>query len=372
MNIVGYADRLSVAAGETIQFMVSCQLPTYHADIVRLLHGDPNPHGPGFKEELIETPVSQEYPGREQVIYSGSYVVVPDSPHFAPSSGFTLQAWISPTTPSKGEQGLLTKWSANGAGYGLLIDENGELALWLGAASGQFARIRSGKALRASEWYFVAASYDAQTGEVQLSQEPQRAWPRDDTLALVSQKTQMHTVGAHDADFLIAASWQRSANGEILAGRHFNGKIDNPCFFGRALSQAEIVSLKRGASPLAFGSTLIAAWDFSADISSTQVTDTAPHGLHGHTINMPTRAMTGHNWTGKETNYRHALHEYGAIHFHDDDLDNARWHVDFTLTIPTKMKSGVYAARLRAGEGCGYFWTSRFWRNFSHLRTQGD
>ena len=39
-TLVGYADRLSVLAGEEIGFKVSCRSPTYHADIVRLVHGD--------------------------------------------------------------------------------------------------------------------------------------------------------------------------------------------------------------------------------------------------------------------------------------------------------------------------------------------
>ena len=37
MGVVGYADRMSVAPGETIRFMVSSQLPTYRAEIVRLI-----------------------------------------------------------------------------------------------------------------------------------------------------------------------------------------------------------------------------------------------------------------------------------------------------------------------------------------------
>ena len=36
MKVVGYADRFSVAPDETIRFMVSCELPTYRADIVAL------------------------------------------------------------------------------------------------------------------------------------------------------------------------------------------------------------------------------------------------------------------------------------------------------------------------------------------------
>ncbi len=54
MKILGYPDRFSVAPGETVRFMVSCDgLNTYRADIVRLIHGDTNPAGPGYKDEEI-------------------------------------------------------------------------------------------------------------------------------------------------------------------------------------------------------------------------------------------------------------------------------------------------------------------------------
>jgi N,N-dimethylformamidase len=43
-EIWGYADRLSVAPGETIEFKVSCAHEgTYRADIVRLVNGDTTP-----------------------------------------------------------------------------------------------------------------------------------------------------------------------------------------------------------------------------------------------------------------------------------------------------------------------------------------
>ena len=171
---------------------------------------------------------------------------------------------------------------------------------------------------------------------------------------IIEHQTSIHELSDNKLDLLIAAYWQRSQNGQSVATGHFNGKIDSPRLFGRALSREEILSLKRGASPLAFDSALISAWDFSRDISSRKVTDISPHKLHGETVNMPARAMTGYNWTGRETNFHHASHEYGAIHFHDDDLDDAGWKVDFSLTIPTQLKSGVYAARLRAGDGEDY------------------
>jgi N,N-dimethylformamidase len=350
MKVVGYVDRLSVAAGETVHFMVSCERPTYRADIVRLIHGDPNPRGPGFKEEVIASAVSGEYRGRFQEIYTGSYVRVADHPKLRLRGSFTIQAWILPTTPQKGPQGIVTKWVDN-QGYGLFIDERGQLALGLGNAQGQLAQVSSGQPLRTAEWYFVAATYDTQSGIVHLYQEPLHEWPQDESRAVVEQQTTIRAPSTSDCDLLIAAHWQQTSTGKTIVAGHFNGKIDSPRLFGRALNPNEILSLRRGAFPLAFGATLIAAWDFSLDISSRQVTDTSPHRLHGETINQPARAMTGYNWTGRETNFRHAAHEYGAIHFHDDDLDDAGWEVDFSLMVPPGLKSSVYAARFRTEGG---------------------
>ncbi|MCZ6795320.1 MAG: twin-arginine translocation signal domain-containing protein [Planctomycetota bacterium] len=76
-GIVGYADRLRVQPGETIRFMASSELPSYRAEIVRLIHGDPNPDGPGIKEEVIATEANGDYPGKHQDLPFGSYVTVP-------------------------------------------------------------------------------------------------------------------------------------------------------------------------------------------------------------------------------------------------------------------------------------------------------
>jgi N,N-dimethylformamidase len=67
-------------------------------------------------------------------------------------------------------------------------------------------------------------------------------------------------------------------------------------------------------------------------------------------VNLPARGMKGYNWTGEVMNWREAPEQYGAIHFHDDDLYDAGWEVDFALTVPAALKSGLYAARLKAGD----------------------
>ena len=342
MEVVGYADRFSVAPGETIRFYVSCQQPDYQADIVRLIHGDPNPKGPGFKEELVATPVSGEYPGRRQDIHTGSHIIVPDAPPLRLADGFTLYAWIYATTPQKGVQGILGKWSEAEGGYGLVLDQGGVLAAWLTDPAGRTQQVRINTPLRTAEWYFVAATFDAQSGQLAVYQEPLRTWPQDQTRATATATTQLQSIPTTQVDCVLAGLWQAGDDGASRVGRHLNGKLDRPGVFRRALSREELLSLQRGASPLAFGDDLVAAWDFSAEVASDTIIDTSPHGLHGRTVNMPARAMTGYNWSGQETDFRNTPHEYGAIHFHDDDLEDAGWQVDFELDAADHVsKRGV-------------------------------
>jgi N,N-dimethylformamidase len=121
------------------------------------------------------------------------------------------------------------------------------------------------------------------------------------------------------------------------------------------LSKAEIESLARGymGCPAELRNDVVGAWDFQANITkniaSTYIVDTSPNVLNGHAINLPARGMTGFNWTADDIVYHHIPEEYGAIHFHDDDIDDARWDDDFEYTVPDNLKSGIYAARLRIG-----------------------
>ena len=344
-ELTGYTDRFSVASGQRIRFMVSTDAPAYEATLVRLIHADENPAGPGFKEEVIDNPANKQYAGRKQITHAGSFVLVEHMPQL---ESFTLQAWIYPTTPGKGQvQGIITQWSQEAAtGYALVIGENGDLNFWLGRGNGQVERISTGKALRAREWYFVTAAYDAAKGQVRLYQLPGASWPDDPSSATIEQSAQPPVPS--DAPLLFAAAYGEDIQGRYIAGRGlYNGKIDNPHIVGSALQPAEIESFKQGTPPS--GSDLIASWDFADGISTSKVTDRGRHGLHGKVINMPCRAVTGHKWTGEEVDFKRATAEYGAIHFHEDDLDDARWETDFELTIPEGLRSGIYAARLTAG-----------------------
>ena len=166
-------------------------------------------------------------------------------------------------------------------------------------------------------WYFVAATFDATSGEVALYQLPLEKWPHDDSRAAVAAHSDLRSVEQSELPLLIAARW--GDNDKPAA--FFNGKIDSPHVYSSALSKEEIEAFYRGNVP----DGAVAAWDFSADISSTKISDVSGHRLHGTTVNLPTRAVTGYNWKGDEVDFRRVPEQYGAIHFHDDDLDDANW-----------------------------------------------
>jgi N,N-dimethylformamidase len=362
LQLTGYADPQSVEPGQTVRFRVTSEYPRYRADIVRLVLGDVHPRSPGFKEQLIETAVAREYPGRRQPLTPGSHVLVPDHPRLRLRGSFTLHAWIYATTPGRGVQGIVTKWSPDSTGgYGLFLNERGESALWLAGPGGTVETIESGVPLRSyplegppnrataprkSRWCFVAAVFDAEAAKVRLYQLPQSGWEGDPSRAVLEREVKTRSAAASTQPLVVAGAWRHGAGEPPRVGWHFNGKIDAPGVYDRALSAREIELLRLGRPP----ASPVAAWDFSQEISTRRVLDVSGRALHGRTVNLPMRAVTGHDWDGTVMNFTSAPQQYGAVYFHDDDLDDAGWQADFELEVPAGLASGVYAARLRSGD----------------------
>lgn len=170
------------------------------------------------------------------------------------------------------------------------------LALRLAGEGGTAVRIAGEAPLGAGRWHFIAASFDAGTGEVRLVQEPLPAWPLDSALGQVTARTDVRALRPSAGSLVMAALADERA-GRVTA--HYNGKFDRPSLFNRALSAAELAALKDGGSPLALGNAVVAAWDFSREIGSSRVIDRGPHAHHGTAANLPARGMTGANWTGR-------------------------------------------------------------------------
>src|SRR5262249_47099754 len=291
--------------------------------------------GPGLKEEQIPSDAEGTYPGRWQPYQHGSYITVADPAGALLSPKLSACAWILPTTPRKGAQGIIARYRAS-SGFALVVDEQGMLALWIGG-EGRTQRFSSGGLLRV-EWTFVAASYDADKGIALLYQQPLRPWPDDPSVASVRHQAEPLVPADAGTPLLIGACGAADPSvGEAEA--HFNGKIDRPCLIRSALTAEQLALLAAGGDYS--GDGLVRSWDLGADPSSDSIPDMSGNGHDGFAINLPTRAVTGHNWSGRETDYKLLPEEYTAAHFHDDDLDDARWATDFTLTVADDLRSGI-------------------------------
>ena len=113
-----------------------------------------------------------------------------------------------------------------------------------------------------------------------------------------------------------------------------NGRIDSPSF-----------------TMTGSATRIVAQYDFSREISSDSIIDVSGNGRHGVLINSPTRAVKGYNWDGYQPDWTKATYGYGAIHFHEDDLDDAKWATNFSLTIPPTARSGAYAVEVKCSNG---------------------
>lgn len=341
-RMVGYADRISVAPGERIRFMASCEgVERYRAEIVRLVSGDRHPKGTGFVEHVVATPVTGTYAGRHQVVRAGSFGVIEDGGKLGRLASFTLQAMIWPTAPGRGRQAIMgCRDEAAGTGYAMVLDAAGALALEIGDET-----VSTGVPLLEREWAFVAATFDAATRTVRLVQECQVTYPG---LAQKAEKTATVRAApkAAGVPFTLAATAAGVENGRRLGAAHYNGKIDIPRVSDAALDRAAMEALRRPLpSPARH---LVAAWDFSRAMGTDRIEDAGPNRLDGILVNLPTRAMKGHNWTGAEFNWSRAPEQYGAIHLHDSDVYDANWLPDVELVVPAGMKSGAYALRMTA------------------------
>ena len=309
MRLVGYTDRLAVRPGDTVTVMVSAEVDSYEADLVRLFHGDPHPDGPGLKEEVIPGVLGDSHPGRRQGAPARLLRARRRRPAGARSRALAGDAGLRLRDGARHARRGPARPLGRGDRHGLCARARRTGRGRVGAGDGaRVARISTRVALAPFTWYLVSAELDLAAGTVSLVQEPLRGWPlgpaRTETVAPCD------VVPATPAAPLTVGAWHDSSRPRWHdAAGHLNGKIDRPL-------------LRRD------GRTIL-EWDLSRELHTARVIEVSGNGADGIAVNMPMRGVTGHNFSGRETDFRLLPEEYGAIFFHDDDLEDARWEVDF-------------------------------------------
>ena len=363
-QILGYADPWSIKAGETVSFMVSgIGINAVDAKLVRLIHGDENPDGPGFIEEEVASALPASLNIKHQFSPIGSHAVVTDPGQIlSPTGDFTLYAFVSITKPGPDRQVILGKWDATTCkGYALGINKCGQLEFWVGDGMNS-DRVTVETGLLRKTWYFVAASYNATSREAKL----QQIGAVNRYSSLIGPVVNLNYDGQAGKTLAVAPAdpgaeipflWAAATLETTQRGRHrcmlYNGKIDRAGVIAEVLSTDALSAIAKPGD-IATGPKTLARWDTTAGYTDSgigdTIIDTGPHGLNAEGVNRPIRGMTGWNWRGRADSFRLDPAQYGGIVFHEDALTDCRWQKTVSVTIPAEAKSGVYALRLRAGD----------------------
>ncbi|MBM2615750.1 hypothetical protein JIG36_09305 [Actinoplanes sp. LDG1-06] len=296
MNIIGYLDRLSYAPGASVHARFSTPATAFEARLVRLVNGDPHPLGPGV--DIRDVPSALDglsYPGRVQPLRAGSFLRTGNGSLPAGTERLVLTAAVQPTLAAgAGHPQVIVSL----AGVEVVIDERGRAGL----RTGEGLDVVSGR------WYRLTLTVTPTAAELSLGDFVTRTEISTDLTSL-------------------SVTFAASTEGDNC----FNGRIDHPT--------------------LTADGTLIADWDFGPSRTLRQVANRVGPDFAGETVNFPLRACLGINGAADDVDPRLAPEAYQAIHFHDDDLDDAGWDDDLVLDLPRDLASGVYGIHVTAADG---------------------
>ncbi len=346
LKLTGYVDRWSAQSGDRLRFFVSSVESQYRTRLVRLIHGDDAPSGPGLKEEAIESPLDAVHAGRQQHIHTGSCVLVPRLPGLG---SFSLVFWIWPTHIGGRDQCLVAQYDPETArGYCVFLTTDGGLSL------------RGNGVLPDNEIAGLPnAATERQWTQVTVSMSDAGQWTLDCMDMAYSPNSPGRRNAAGMAKIDVPEYLVMGASHVITIGRSirpqscYDGKISSPMLFDRVLGSSRLDAMFRSDSEQVSASA-VARWSFVEDAGTARVPDLSSNGHHAHTINRPGRLVTGHAYSGSSLGPHESPAEFNAIHFHDDDLADAGWDVSFEFTVPASLKSGIYAAKLMAGNHVDY------------------
>jgi N,N-dimethylformamidase len=341
LPIAGYLDRLSARPGERIAAKVSViSTGMAEASLVRLIHVDPNPAGPGMKIEDLSSVFRTPFRARRQEIRRGASARVDGRPARKPDAPVTWTALVQPTRLDAVRRAVLCEFDAQGASVCLDVSTNGAHFVVRDARGGE-RRFGTDAALAEGDWYRIWASYDPARGRVCVGQ--LRVAGGAAPIVSIADARIDEMSPREGGGILIAAS--HGADG--FPARHFDGRIERPTILqGWTEQWTPALAASDPAGP-----GVLASWDFAMDIASQCVRDIGPERRDGVLVNLPVRAVRGADWRGDEMCWRHAPGQYAAIHFHADALGNLDWETDFEFEVPAGLRSGAYALRLTSPSG---------------------
>jgi N,N-dimethylformamidase len=331
----GYLSEISLRPGGELVAHVSSDRALVGARVVRLLHGDPSPNGPGAQWEETSWLAPSLHACHLQRNGSGSYAIVP---RCLPGGAVTLTAWVFPTLLER--DNVVCSWPTATGSAELVLTERR-----LVVRSNGHSVLAGLHRLHERQWYFLGIAVDV-----------------DDSVRLFYGQ-----LGRTGGPFLVAGDTPAGvlprAGGALLLGARsegdgapiasLDGKVAAPCLIDGCLDVVQLMDLMNRDlfPPGAPGLDLEyrARWDLGDWSRPEAMLDVSGNRRHGELVNAPTRAVTDHTWAARGPVDGVARAGLGAVHFHTDDLDDCGWEPTLSLSVPDDARSGFYSLRLRTG-----------------------
>jgi len=329
LQLAGYADCLSARPGQTLQFHVAnaTGAPVV-ARVVRVVCADPNPAIGGIQTEPVDLAVTTLAEPGPQGVAAGSYAALGPAGLLQQARSCRFSIHIYPTLALARRQVVMSCLDDQGRGIALELTPSMNLRATVGTDAGP-ATVETASPLPLMAWTSATLVVDAASRTLSLAVSPVSGQANGSTASTaLAAAPALHTPARRLS--LASAS-------DIAPVDTFNGRLEHPVLWSQAPADAP-------------AEACLGNWDFAREMHTQRVVDTSGHGHHGALVNTPTRAVCGACWTGQEHNFRHAPEQYGAIHFHDDDLDDCRWPATHAVTLPEGFKSDAYALLLQAGD----------------------
>jgi N,N-dimethylformamidase len=108
------------------------------------------------------------------------------------------------------------------------------------------------------------------------------------------------------------------------------------------------VGLTAPSGPVTLAASVGRCDHFNGRLEELQVGERSYDVRAMRLVNAPTMAVTGRTWDDDTTDFRVAHDQYAAVHFHEDDVEDAGWPPVAEFVCPADLRSGVYAFRLTA------------------------
>lgn len=309
-----FLDRLSAAPGDTVNVHLSSSASSMSVWRTRYFGDDTQVLSAG----------AASVPGWTHV--RGSYAEVGNNGSFELTSTLSLEAWIRPAVSGDGNfYGILSKYSVpNQAAFMIYLMPSGQLSFYLGATGAFNAgnRTLSSNPVPVNAWTHVVATYDGQDKRIYINGQLDVVDPRTGPIFNNNQPVRVAAYGnGGSADFT------------------FNGGIDSPAIYNRALTPGEIsqrfierAEYTAGNPGLLPGA--VAQWNFEERDGSV-LADASANGNDLTLHNYGTRGVPG-------PGLRNSASGSHCVRFSDEDSFNPEWPVGYSFTVEPTWDSGLY------------------------------